>query len=237
MGVLYAVAMRVAAQRIALALLVLGAGAWGCGARPGEGGRGGVGTVGGGGGTEIFDGGQTRTDGSSGGSGASSGGATSGSGASTGGTASTGANSGSTGASGASGSSSSSGAGGEAIDAGDSGTGGIVLTIPPGPVHLVSLNWTISGPNTYKGSVEFGDAQSVEWVVGGILAARGYTLSVVGTDAAGDPCRGMSPPFNVVPGISTYTTITITCDTGGPDPADVTTGSVAIEAGIVAASD
>jgi hypothetical protein len=99
------------------------------------------------------------------------------------------------------------------------------------------LSWTISGPNTYGGSVEFGDAQSVEWVVGGIAAAHGYTLSVVATDSAGDPCHGTSSPFNVVPGTSTYTMITIVCDTGSADPADVTTGSVAIEAGVVAASD
>ncbi len=98
-------------------------------------------------------------------------------------------------------------------------------------------NGTISGPNTYQGSVEFGDAQSVEWVVGGILAAHGYTLSVTATDAEGDPCKGTSPMFDVVPGASTYTMITITCDVASPDQADVTTGSVAIEAGVVAASD
>jgi hypothetical protein len=96
------------------------------------------------------------------------------------------------------------------------------------------LTWTIAGPNTYQGSVDFGDAGSFEWVVGGILAAHGYRLSVTAKDSAGDPCQGTSAPFDVVPGLSTYTMITITCDTTVSEPADVGTGSVAIEAGVVA---
>jgi hypothetical protein len=242
------VAMRPARQVIALGLTVVGAAAWGCGAHPSEGQRG-VGTVGGGGGTELLDAGSTssgngsgESSGLSGSSGSRSGNVTTGSGGSTTGSASgnSGAESGSGGATGSSGSAASSstdGGAADASDAGDAGTGGFVLTIPPGPVHLVFLSWTIAGPHTYQGSVEFGDAQSFEWVVGGILAAHGYTLSVLATDAAGDPCRGTSSPFDVAPGMSTYTMITITCDAASPDPADVTTGSVVVEAGVVSASD
>lgn len=122
---------------------------------------------------------------------------------------------------------------GEPVDA---GAGGIDLTVG-GPIHLSSLHWSIAGPSTYQGSVEFGDAQSTEWVIGGIVEGAGYTLSVVATDTSGDPCQGTSAPFSVEPGVVIYTMITIVCDTGAADLADVMTGSVAVEAGVIAASD
>jgi hypothetical protein len=101
-------------------------------------------------------------------------------------------------------------------------------------VHLASLDWSISGPATYQGSVEFGAAKSTEWVIGGIADGSGYTLIVTATDTAGDPCRGTSAPFSVEAGKVVYTMITIVCDISVFDAADVTTGSVAVEAGVVA---
>jgi hypothetical protein len=238
--------MRLYGSATTLGGVVLVVAAWACGARPREDSYG-VGTVGGGGGTEILDGGRygsgsgASSGNSAGESGASSGGSgmgvgesggVSGSGASSGASGSSGASAGS-GATGGSGASGSSGAVSEIADAGDGSTGGLHLTIG-GPVHLVSLHWTISGPNTYDGSVEFGDAQSVEWVVGGIAAGSGYTLSVTATDSFGDPCDGTSSTFSVDPGIVNYTLLTITCHSSiDGESADVTTGSVAIEAGVV----
>jgi hypothetical protein len=120
---------------------------------------------------------------------------------------------------------------------GGSGEGGSIVLDLGGPVHLVSLQWTISGPHMYEGDVNFGDAQSFEWVIGGIIAGDGYTLSVTATDAGGDPCHGTSSPFSVVAGVVSYATMTIVCTTPTVDPADVTTGSVAIEAGVTGVSD
>jgi hypothetical protein len=229
--------MRRSCRTVALPVVLVTT-AWACGTRPFPGPPLGVGTLGSGGGTEILDGGETSGSGSGERSGSSGSSGGSGRGAGTGSSSAGSGAAGSTGAeSGSSTSGNSSSGATEAPDAGDAGAGGVVLTIPSGPIHIVSLRWTISGPNTYQGSVEFGDAQSFEWVVGGILAARGYMLSVTATDAQGDPCKGTSSTFNVVPGMSTYTMITITCDVGSDDQADVTTGSVAIEAGVVAASD
>jgi hypothetical protein len=212
--------------------------ACGCGARPPQGGIG-LGTVGGGGGTEILSdaSGDSAASGSSGSSGKGNGDASAGSGTSGNGTGSgTGGSSGSSSA--PSGASATSGASGssnsETTDAGDAGTGGLHLSIG-GSLHLVSLQWTISGPHTYHGSVTFGDAQSFEWVVGGIVAGSGYTLSVTATDASGDPCNGTSQPFSVEPGRTIYTLLTITCHTTVMDPADVATGSVAIDASVVSA--
>jgi hypothetical protein len=239
--------MRLADPAFVIGLLASGLGAWGCGAHNGHG-PGGVGTVGGGGGTEIPDdaqasSGATGTSGATGSSGnaheAGAGGSSSGgsTGSSTSGTGSSGGSGSSSGASSgtnASGSSAGASSGSEiadAGDAGDAGTGGLQLSIG-GPLHLVSLDWAVTGPNTYKGSVQFGDAQSVEWVVGGILQGSGYTLSVTAKDDAGDPCDGTSAPFSVSPGTTTYTILTIVCHTPSADPADVTTGSVAVDASV-----
>jgi hypothetical protein len=118
----------------------------------------------------------------------------------------------------------------------DSGAGvGVNFNIPPG--FFPSLNWVISGPNGYySGTVEFGDARSVEFVAGGIRAGAGYTLTMAGNDRYGDPCNGTSSPFEVVAGQVADASIVLTCDVPPSDaaePADVTNGSVGIEAGVV----
>jgi hypothetical protein len=73
------------------------------------------------------------------------------------------------------------------------------------------LNWTISGPHDYSGTVELGDAHSIEFVVGGVAAANGYVLRITGVDRFGDDCAGSTAPFNVQSGQISAPTITITC--------------------------
>jgi hypothetical protein len=134
------------------------------------------------------------------------------------------------------------GDGGRAIDgasvidggADDGGSSiGVVLNIPPG--FFASLDWVISGPaGFYSGTVQFGHAQSIEFVVGGVLAGDGYTLTLTGTDPSGDFCTGTSAPFTVLPGATAAAGVTIECFTGdgGPRVAPVMTGSVAVDAGV-----
>lgn len=120
---------------------------------------------------------------------------------------------------------------------GDSGTGGLQLNLG-GNLHLTSLTWTITGPNAYSGSVTIGDAQSIEWVIGGVAAGDGYTLSVTAVDTEGGPCQGTSPPFNVQPGVVDSAMLTITCDSSSAaSPAEVTTGSVIVQANVVSSDD
>jgi hypothetical protein len=99
---------------------------------------------------------------------------------------------------------------------------------------VTALNWSISGPNAYSGNVSCGDAQSFEFVLGGITAANGYTITLSGTDSQNDPCSGTSAQFNVVAGEVTYAMVSVTClePTDATLNADVTTGSLAVEAGV-----
>jgi hypothetical protein len=122
--------------------------------------------------------------------------------------------------------------GGRGEDGGS--TVGVMLNLPPG--FFVFLDWTITGPGgTYSGSTQFGAAQSIEFVVGGILAGSGYTITLTGTDPSGDPCTGTSAPFAVAPGGTAVAGVTIECldGDGGARPANVTTGNVAVEAGVL----
>ncbi len=120
--------------------------------------------------------------------------------------------------------------------AGDTGTVGARLTIATG-VNVTSLNWTIkNATNSYTGTVNIGDAQSVEWVAGGIFAGSGYSISVTGTDTSGDPCTGSTPSnITVSAGTTTQAVISVTC-IAPPDAAvaaDVTTGSLEVDASVV----
>ncbi len=120
-------------------------------------------------------------------------------------------------------------------NAGNTGTVGAHLSIGAG-VSVTALSWTISnGTNTYTGTANIGDAQSVEWVAGGILAGGGYTLTVTGTDSNGDPCTGSTTTsFTVLAGATVQVTLAITCviPPDGSVAADVNTGSVEVDASV-----
>jgi len=124
------------------------------------------------------------------------------------------------------------GRGGEAT-----GAVGLNLTIGNG-VHLNQLSWTISnGTNSYSGTIYITDdagheAQSVEFVAGGILAGTGYVVTLAGADSAGDPCGGTSATFTVTAGATTNTFVVVTCTspTDATILADVDNGVLAVNA-------
>jgi len=113
---------------------------------------------------------------------------------------------------------------------------GIVLNLPPG--FFASLDWVIEGPaGSYSGTVQFGGARSLEFVVGGIKAGDGYAITLTGIDAYGQPCSGTSSKFSVSPGATTGAGVLIECDTGdGAVATPVSTGNVQIEAGVAMTS-
>ncbi len=119
-------------------------------------------------------------------------------------------------------------------DQGGTGSVGMHLDIGPGTT-LTSINWTISnGTNTYTGTDPIGDAQSLEFVAGGIVAGSGYTVKLTGSDSAGDSCTGTSSTFTIVAGAVTQTVLAVVC-TGASDgavAADVNTGSVEVDASV-----
>jgi len=114
---------------------------------------------------------------------------------------------------------------------GDGGSGAVELSLSGG--HLTWLDWAINGPNAYTGLVTIGDAESIEWLIGGIEEGAGYTLTITATDTSGEPCTGTSPPFAVEAGQISSTTLTIVCDSPPSDIPDVTTGSVVVDASVV----
>jgi hypothetical protein len=124
---------------------------------------------------------------------------------------------------------------------GDTGSVGLTLTIGNG-VHVNALSWTISNgtPPGYTGTVSIADdagheAQSVEFVAGGILAGTGYTVTLSGSDSNGDPCTGTSTTFSVTAGATTGATVLVTCTvpTDAAVATTVDTGSVFVDAGVV----
>ncbi len=108
------------------------------------------------------------------------------------------------------------------------------LNIGPG-VSLTSFTYLITGPNTYTQLITIGNAQSLEFVVGGIAAGSGYTLSITGQDSAGDPCSGATAtPFAVMSGAVTQTTLAVTCVAPADSSvvADVNTGTFELDASV-----
>jgi hypothetical protein len=124
---------------------------------------------------------------------------------------------------------------------GPAGTGqvGLKLTIGNG-VHVNSLAWSVSNAsNAYTGAVQITDdagheAQSIEFVRGGVQAGTGYTVALSGADSDGDPCSGSSAPFAVAAGATTPVAVVVTCTV----PTEVSlastigSGSIAIDAGV-----
>jgi hypothetical protein len=110
------------------------------------------------------------------------------------------------------------------------------LTIATG-INVTSLSWKIAnGTSSFTGVANIGDAGSAEWVAGGITAGTGYTITISGNDSQHDPCSGTSGTFTVIPGQVVYEQVSVIClePTDAQVPADVNTGSVAIEAGVTA---
>lgn len=117
---------------------------------------------------------------------------------------------------------------------GDMGSIHAALTIADG--SLYSLNYTCTGPAVIpSGTVNFNDAQSVEWVLGGIPAGTGYQCTLSGTDTNGDPCAGTTSSFPIIAGAVTGATVVVTCNvpTDASTLADVNTGSVGFDASVV----
>ncbi len=121
------------------------------------------------------------------------------------------------------------------------GTGsvGIQLDLAAGTT-LTSAQWTISnGTNTYFGVVTIGDAQSLEFVQGDILAGSGYTVRLDANDSEDDVCTGTSPPFAVAAGAVAQTVLMLTCRLApiGSSPGDVNTGTLEVDASVAVVGD
>jgi hypothetical protein len=118
---------------------------------------------------------------------------------------------------------------------GNDGLGSVGLHLQIGNgVVLQNLSYNITGPQSFSGTVPIGDAQSIEFVVGGLPAGGPYTIVITGTDSNGDPCTGTSATFSIIAGQTSSTVVTITCTepADASNAADVSTGNVAIDASV-----
>jgi hypothetical protein len=115
----------------------------------------------------------------------------------------------------------------------ETGSVGLHLSIAPN-VNVYSLNWTITGPNAYSGTVPIGDAQAVDFLIGGVAAGSGYTIAIGGSDSSGDLCSGTSLAFSVYAGAVTDVDVQATCVVASDAAVEtqVSGGSVELDAGV-----
>ncbi len=116
------------------------------------------------------------------------------------------------------------------------GAGSVSMRLDIGPgTSLTSIQWKIANAtNSYTGTTLIGDAQSLEFVAGGIQAGSGYVITITGNDSQGDPCQGSSGPIVVNPGAVTQTVLAVVCSAppDGSTAANVTTGTVEVDASV-----
>jgi hypothetical protein len=118
----------------------------------------------------------------------------------------------------------------------NTGTIAARFTLPNG-AKLASVAYhVLGGPSApLNGTATIGDAQSVEFVVGGLLAGN-YTMTLDGVDSIGDHCSTpTATAFAIVAGQTAEATLTLVCQLGdgGFVTSDAGTGSVAIDAGVI----
>jgi hypothetical protein len=102
------------------------------------------------------------------------------------------------------------------------GAGSIDVVIQGGIV-LNSFSYSISGPNSYTGSINVANSSTVSAVIGGIAAGSGYSLTLTGTSADSmTSCSGTSAAFTVTAGVQTSVPVSIECRQGSK------TGSVLV---------
>jgi hypothetical protein len=123
------------------------------------------------------------------------------------------------------------GQGGSARGNESTGRVSAALTLPDGTT-ITSVTYNISGPTTTSGTVPIGDAQSIEFVVGGLLAGSGYSITLGATDSMGDHCSGTASGFTIVAGAISNVGVQMTCPRSSDAvvSADVNTGQLAIDA-------
>ncbi len=105
--------------------------------------------------------------------------------------------------------------------AADSGSVGAQLTLPGGQV-LNTLTWTVTGPNgastvVQSGTVSIANSAAVSFLVGGIPAGTGYTISASGTSTDGTVTCGGSATFAIAARQTTNVSLALQCNTPGSD--------------------
>ncbi len=113
---------------------------------------------------------------------------------------------------------------------GGTGTVGLRLTLPGGE-QVNSVNWTITGPNgaatvVQTGTVNLQNSQTISFLVGGIPAGNGYSISLSGQSVDGSVTCAGSAQFNAAARMTTNVSVSLQCSTAGSEA-----GSILINGG------
>lgn len=126
--------------------------------------------------------------------------------------------------------------GGDSDNRGPEGLGSVRLALSvPGGITITSASYTVTGPTSASGTVDLTNSRSsLEFVVGGLAAGDGYTITLTATDTAGDKCASAATPFSVQVLQTTQLAVALIClvGDGGYVLADAGTGSVEIDASV-----
>jgi Calcineurin-like phosphoesterase len=97
-------------------------------------------------------------------------------------------------------------------DPNDVGMVSLELQVAPGVV-LNTVSYSMTGPNSYSGSINLTNASAITAVIGTIATGTGYHLSVTGTSTDGTAvCSGTSAPFNVQAAATSTVAIALSCN-------------------------
>jgi hypothetical protein len=111
---------------------------------------------------------------------------------------------------------------------GSVGRVGMNFSLPAG-LELDQVNYTITGPNTYSGTLNVQNATVIELGVSNIAPGTGYVLSESAkTPDSAVTCSGSSAPFSVGAGETTFVTVALVC-TASADAGVVVGTTVASE--------
>ena len=112
-------------------------------------------------------------------------------------------------------------AGSSPVSGATTGEVSLQLTLPGGQ-GLTLVSWTITGPNgastlVQSGSVNLSNANAINFLVGGIAAGSGYTISLSGTSTDGTVTCVGSATFAVTGRATTTVVVPLQCSTAAAD--------------------
>jgi len=109
--------------------------------------------------------------------------------------------------------SSCSGTHGPSSSTNDQTGGSIGLLLVGGTVNISTLSYSITGPGgfTKSGSIDVSSSTKASFIIGGLPAGTGFTITLTGTSTDGSTICGGSAPFNVTANSTTAVMLSLDC--------------------------